>query len=130
MSGARLSVQMNDGQDAAMGTTTDAAGASTGIGLLKALAGVGTVPAVTKVTPTSASSNVLAANANRVAAIIRNASSVTVFLNFGAAATTNSFPLEEDEVLPPDLIGGYTGSITAITVTDPGDLRVIEVTRA
>lgn len=83
--------------------------------------------ATSKATPGTSSATALAANADRTGATIKNAGSVTVYLNFGAPATTNGFPLDQGDTLE---LGGYAGSVTGIVASGTGDLRCIEETSA
>lgn len=78
---------------------------------------------VTKATPSTSSASVLAANASRISATIRNFGSVTVYLSQGTA-TTDSFPLEPGETLS-DVTS--TDAWNGITASGTGDLRIIEV---
>ena len=77
-----------------------------------------------QVSVTTASTTILAANASRLAAIIKNMSSTTVYVKFGTGATTGSFELEEDDVLICDV---YTGIITGIVASGSAIVSVVEV---
>lgn len=77
-----------------------------------------------KVTIGTSSTEILDANHDRTAFIIRNTGSVDVYIRLGATATTNDMLLE-----PGDVIGNddYTGAIEGIVSSGSGEVRVIEV---
>jgi hypothetical protein len=80
-------------------------------------------PTVTRATPGTASGPVLAANAARASAVLKNVGTVAVFVNFDAPATTVKFQLDPGDTLE---VRGYTGSVTGITASGTGDIRCIE----
>ena len=67
---------------------------------------------------------ILAANANRLACIIKNMSPTTVYIKLGSGATIISFELEEGDVIGTDV---YTGIITGIVASGSATISVIEV---
>lgn len=70
------------------------------------------------------STTILAANTSRLACIIKNISSTTVYIKLGSGATTSCFELGEDDVFITD---AYTGIITGIVASGSTTVSVIEV---
>jgi hypothetical protein len=80
-------------------------------------------PTVSRATPGTSSGTVLAANAARASAALKNVGAAAVFVNFDAPATALKFQLDPGDTLE---VRGYTGSITGITASGTGDIRCIE----
>jgi len=81
----------------------------------------------TRVQPTSTSGIALAANANRITAMIQNAGTVDVYLFAGGSATTTN-----GIVLPASTSVSFEDRVTvaawhAVTAAGTGDLRIVEV---
>lgn len=139
-----------DGADVAQGTTTDAASASTVVGLLKnlkaALAGTLTtnaaitaVPSTTATLANVASSGtavtLIALNTARLGASVANDSTAILYIKYGSGASATSYnyvlagtgggvaPIWEMPANPR-----YTGIITGLWVTANGNARVNELT--
>lgn len=76
-------------------------------------------------TPTDTAAQILAANAGRIEALIRNAGTQTVYLGVSNNVTSgNGFPLEVGEILKDDRT---LSAWFAIVESGTGDLRIIEV---
>lgn len=85
-----------------------------------------TTPATTTPTITTSTSVVLASNANRIGALISNPTGgETVYINFGAPATTAHHELAAGQSMD---VGTYTGAINGISGTSSQDLAVTEFT--
>lgn len=83
---------------------------------------------VTSVSDTASSTTLLASNANRLAAIIYNASTVTLYVKYGATASTSdyTYQLGAGESYREEL---YTGIIDGIWASDAsGAAKVTELT--
>jgi hypothetical protein len=111
----------SDGSDAFV--TSDASGLA--VQGTTTLDGVSASSAtVTSVADNAASTQLLAANANRIGWAITNTSSAVLYLKFGSGATTTTSYTKRlvqyaDAGQGP--IGLYTGAIYGIWASDPGD---------
>lgn len=93
-------------------------------GATENLGQIGT-PTVSSGAPTASAASMLAANASRKVALIRNAGTMTVYLGTSSGVTTaNGFPLEPGETFVDDAtVSEWFGIVASGT----GALRVIEV---
>ncbi len=91
--------------------------------------GLGDTGTASSVSQSATSVQILAANANRVEAIIRNDANQELFLQFGATATTSAaIKLEKGDTYIADK---YTGEISGIWDSGTGgNARIIEVTKS
>lgn len=84
---------------------------------------------MSRVQPTTAAV-ALSTNKNRLGLIIRNNSSVTVYLGRSDVTATTGFPLKEDEIFVDedarDPVFGSVDDWYAITASGTGDVRLIE----
>lgn len=91
--------------------------------------GAATTATLTNVADQATNITVLAANTARLGAAIYNDSTSTLYLKYGATATTSSFTVK---MYPDDyheVFGGYTGIIDGIwDVNASGSARVTELT--
>jgi hypothetical protein len=98
-------------------------------GSISATFGTVATSTLTNVTVSTSNTTLVAANANRKALIIFNDASHSVFIKFGATASTSSFtfklPDKETYEMPQPV---YTGIIDAITSSGSGSVRVTELT--
>jgi hypothetical protein len=136
-----------DGANVALGAISDASSASTVIGRLKAIAsalagtlnvnvvsGGGLVTSGTGTQTTVAASitsvSLLAPNVNRRMVVIRNDSAYTLYVSFGATATSAShYELGAGDVLTlPDGPAMWTGAIFGIWLAASGNARIFEGT--
>lgn len=103
--------------------------ASTVTGLTVRPAGASTA-VLANVAASATSVTVLAANANRLGAIIVNDSTASCYLKYGSTASTTSYtrllPPGAEYELPGDVI--YTGIITGIWTSATGTARTTELT--
>ena len=86
--------------------------------------------AVTSVADNAANVTLLAANANRLGASIKNDSSARLFIKLGATATTASHSAMLEQNGYYEVPSGYTGIIDGIWASDPNDgaARITELT--
>jgi hypothetical protein len=88
------------------------------------------VAAVTRPTVTAASSQILAANANRARVVVVNETDVWLYLKYGATASpidyTHRIGPGEERVLP---LPAYTGRIDAILASGSSAVQLTEETR-
>jgi hypothetical protein len=69
----------------------------------------------TNVNVTTSSSTILASNASRVSGWLMNISDTTIYVSFGATATTSKIPVFQYGTLPISVNGvNYTGAVNAI----------------
>ena len=82
---------------------------------------------VTNVASSATSVTVVAANANRVEALIENSSTEVMYVKYGATASVTDYT---KQLNPGDaiVIDTYTGIVDAIWDAAGGDVRVTEVT--
>jgi hypothetical protein len=89
---------------------------------------VATTPAQSSVSLTSSNTSVLASNASRIGATVRNEGAATAYIILGATASTTSYTVQ---LLTNDYYEvpyGYTGAIAGITSSGTAQLRVTELT--
>ena len=86
--------------------------------------------AVTSVADSASSVTLLAANANRLGAVIFNDSSAVLFLKLGATASSTSYTVRLTQYTGYEVPFGYTGVIDGIWASDPNDgaARIVELT--
>mgnify|MGYP001577189960 CR=1 FL=1 len=86
--------------------------------------------AVTTVADNAASVTLLAANANRLGAVIFNDSSAALFLKLGATASSTSYTVRLTQYTGYEVPFAYTGVIDGIWASDPNDgaARIVELT--
>lgn len=101
-------------------------GAPISLAQLAAIGTAATVPTNGSVTVNAATTVLLAANAVRTGALIKNTGTQTVFLAFGEAATTAKFPLGVGETLAIENPLAVNGIVAAGT----GSVGVLEEARA
>lgn len=85
----------------------------------------------TSVSDTATSATILASNANRLGATVYNDSSATLYLLLGStAASATNYTCRVASMGYYEVPFGYTGQLTGIWATDPGDgaARVTEIT--
>lgn len=80
-----------------------------------------TTGTVTSTSDNASNVTLLAANANRLGAIVQNTSSGILYVKCGATATTTSFTVRLAQFGYWECPFGYTGIIDAIWATDPND---------
>lgn len=85
----------------------------------------------TSVADNAASTTILASNANRIGATVTNDSSAVLYLLLGStAASTTNYSVRIAQYGYYEVPFGYTGQLTGIWASDPGDgaARVTEIT--
>ena len=82
---------------------------------------------LSNVSGSASSVTILAANTDRLAAIIANDSAAVLYLKFGSTASTTSYTykLATDDMV--EVPASYTGLITGIWTSATGNARVTEV---
>lgn len=85
---------------------------------------------LSNVADTASSTTILAANSSRKGASVANDSSAALYLKMGSTASTTSYTVRLVQHAYWECPFGYTGIITGIWATDPGDgaARVTEYT--
>jgi hypothetical protein len=85
-------------------------------------------PNVTRVATSTASAQLLVANANRKGVIIVNESSGVMYLKFGTTASSTSYTYRLVSNAVVEIAFGYTGRIDAILNTGSGNAQITELT--
>ena len=89
-----------------------------------------TTPTTTSVADTASSTTLLAANADRAGATIANDSTAVLYLLLGSGtASATNYTVRMVQHAYYEVPFGYTGTITGIWASDPGDgaARVTEI---